>query len=174
MVRGLVGVAFHAGEGHAVIAGDDDDGVLQQPAPFKLREHHSEMFVRVLDLVGIVEHVGADGLVVRPVGGDAWDVGELLAAFPDAGLELILAVRLQCAVPEAPGFPVRIVIEEINEVRGVVGGRDAGGLGLELALVIGDAGDEAVSPGRILRHARLPAFAGDADVPAVFHERLRP
>ena len=38
------------------------------------------MGVGVLDLVGVVEDVGADGGVVGPEGGDAVNVGKFLAA----------------------------------------------------------------------------------------------
>src|ERR1043165_9181445 len=97
------------------------------------------MPVEMLDLKGVVEHVGAGGFVVGPIAGDVVDVGKFLAALGDAGAELVGAVRFDAAVPEGPGFARGGGVEEVDEVGGVVGVADAGGGRRRFAGVVGFA-----------------------------------
>lgn len=165
----LVGVSFAPREGHTVITGDDDDGVLELPALPKLHEHFSELLVHVFAFIGVVEYVGADGFVVRPVGRDFVDVRGFLAALFDAGLELAATVRFERAIPEALWFGVGIVFEEVGEIGGVVVVRDARGRGFEFPPVVGDAGNEAFSKGRpsLATRSKLGFHPGGSVCPGV-------
>ncbi len=60
--------ALGPGERHAVVGGDDHDGVVQLPRLLQQLQHLAQMTVEVLDLEGVVEHVGAHGVVRGPVG----------------------------------------------------------------------------------------------------------
>ena len=174
MVGLHVGVAFAAWEGHAVICGDDDERVVQQAAFFEIGNHAPEMAVEMLDFKGVVEHVIADHVVVRPVSGHVVDVGELLASFGDTATEFITAMRLHAAIPEAPWLVGRRGIEEVAEVGRVVAVQDLGRGRLCFALVIGRAGHLAWFAIFIVRHAGAPAFGGVAHVPALLRKGFAP
>ena len=170
-VRGVVCLPLDAREGHAVVARDDDDRVLQQPAPLESIEHPAEVPIEVLDLERVVEHVVADGFVVGPIRWHAVDVAQFLSADADARAIFIRPVRLAAAVPEEPRLAVlratMDTVEEIVEIGGVVVVADeprrrrgvaprkplAGELSL---LAVGSESD-----------ARRPTLAGAADEIAV-------
>ena len=132
------------------------------------------MGVGVLDLVGVVEEVVPDRFVVGPVGGDAVDVGELLATLVHARLEFVVAVRLGRAIPETPGFALGCGFDEIDEIGRVVILRDTVGGGFELVLVVADPGDAAGFAVGIVGDPRSPSLAGDAHVPTLLHQDLGP
>jgi len=117
-----------------VVGGDDDDGVLQQAALLQLGEHAHEVLVDVFDLVRVIEHVMAHGVIVRPIRGDARNVAEPLAALVDAHLKLVGAVWFGRTEPEAPRLILGGGVEEVREVGRVViradrlGGRRGGAL----------------------------------------------
>ena len=81
-----------AGERHAVVAGDHDEGVVEFAEGFELRDYFGELRVEGVDLAGGVEQVAADFGGVGPVGRDR-DVGEALAGF-ESGACFFNALRL--------------------------------------------------------------------------------
>ena len=170
----LIRAAFAAGKGHAVIGGDDDEGVGEQAAFFECGQHAAEVGVEVFDLVGVIEEVVAGGLVVGQEGRYAVDVGEFLAALGDAGAELVAAVRFDGAIPEGPRFVGRGGGEEVVEVAGVIRISDTGGGRLGFALVESFPGHGARLAGGVFRDTGAPALSGVADGPAVFGEGFAP
>ena len=174
VIGGFVGAAFAAREGQAVVGGDDDQRVVEEPAFLEGLEHAPEVAIEVLDLVGVVEEVVAHGGVVGPKRGDAVDVGELFAALFHAGAEFVIAVRLSGAVPKNPRLIGGSGGEEVVEVGGVIGGIDAGSRGWGAARVEGAAGHGAGFAVIGASDAGAPALGGVADEPAVFGEGLAP
>ncbi len=170
----VVSVAFDAGEGHAVVGGDDDEGVIELAALFEFSDHETEVTVGVLHFEGVVEHVVADFFGVGPVGGHAVDVAEFFAAFVDAALVFVTAMGLGAAIPEAPGFAGFSGVEERVEIGSVIVVAHGFGRRWGFVLVEGFAGDEAGFAGGVVGDARAPAFAGDAHVPAFFGKDFGP
>ena len=176
--RDVVGIfiraAFAAGKGHAVIGGDDDEGVGEQAAFFECGQHAAEVGVEVFDFEGVIEEVVAGGLVVGPEGRDAVDVGEFLAALGDARAELVAAVRFDGTIPEGPRFVGRGGGEEVVEVAGVIRISDTGGGRLGFAIVESFPGHGARLAGGVFCDTGAPALGGVADGPAVFGEGFAP
>ena len=135
MVGVLVGRTFHAGEGHAIVARHDHDRIIQLPSLLEEREGAADVAIEVFDLEGVVQHVAADRLVVRPVGRHAVDVARLLAAEAGAGAFFVFAVRLDGTEPEEPGLAGFRLREEGFEVAAVIIVADARRRGLGLLLV---------------------------------------
>ena len=174
VVRGFVGAALAAREGHPVVGGDDDECVFEQPALRQFVEHPAEMPVEVLHLEGVVEQVVPHCLIVRPVGGHTVDVRELLAPLRHAGAELIATVWLDRAIPEGPRLVLCGGVEEVVEVGGIVVVADAGGRRRGFLRVERLAGHLPRLAQRIGGHTRTPALHRVTDGPAVFGERLAP
>ena len=104
VVGGGVRVSFAAWERHAVVGGDDDEGIFEEAASLEGIEHFAEVGVEVFGFERVVEDVVANGFVVWPEAWDAWDVGEFFPTLCDAGAVFVATVRFESAVPEAPGF----------------------------------------------------------------------
>src|SRR4051794_1186911 len=107
-------MALRARKGHAVIGRDDDQRILLPPALRQRLEQCADLRIERLDGDGVVEHVTADGAVVRPDGGDTIDVGELFAG-GEAGAGRVGAVWILAAVPEAEGLILVPGRQEVTE-----------------------------------------------------------
>ena len=132
------------------------------------------MPVEVFDLERVVEQVVAHRVVVRPVGGHAVDVAQLLPALRHTGAELVAAMRFNRAIPKRPRLVRRGGVEEVGEVRGVVVVADAGGGRWGFVRVERLAGHLPRLSQRVGRDAWPPALHRVADGPAVLRERLAP
>lgn len=91
---GAIGHAFRAGKRHAMIRGDHHQRVLQLAPLFEQREHAAEVAIRIFDRQRVIEHVGANHLVVGPIAGHAIDVARAPAALGDAGTVFKRSMRL--------------------------------------------------------------------------------
>ena len=174
MIGHHVRVPFATWKRHAVVAGDDDEGVVQQAPLLQSRQHAAEMPVEVLGFKSVIEHVISHRVVVRPVSRHMIDVGQFLAALGHARAELITAMRLNGAIPEAPGLVRWRGFEEVFEVGGIVIVADLRRWRLGFALIESDAGHEARLAIRIIRNTRPPAFHSVTDKPAMFRQSLAP
>jgi hypothetical protein len=125
----VVALSLRPGEGHAIVGGDDDKGVVQQSAALQLRQHAAEVGVEMLHLERVVEQIGPRLWSVGPMRRKRPDVVRDFAALGHAGAGFIGAMRLRAAVPEEPGGARRGRIEKIDKVGGVVVARDARGGG---------------------------------------------
>ena len=168
----LVGRALHAGEGHAVVARHDHDGVLQLAGLLEELQGAADVAVEVFDLIGVIQHVVADRFVVGPEGGDAVDVAGLLAAEAGAGAGFVVAVRLDGAEPEEPRLAGLGLLQEGLEVGAVIVVRDAGRRGLGLLLVELLAGHRAGRAVGLERQSGRPDFARGGVSVAVLLEQV--
>ena len=88
----LVDLAFHAGEGLAVIGGNHHKRVVEFAGLLQLLQRQAQVLVKPLHFQGIVEHVAAHNTVVWQIGRHV-DAGRI-AAGTQAGAFFIDAVRL--------------------------------------------------------------------------------
>ena len=111
-------VCFGAWKRHAVVAGDDDQRVVELAGLFQQIEHAPQIPIERFDLGAIVEHVTADRFVVRQKRRHE-GISQLFTSFKTgAGLER--AMRLFAAEPEAERSILRFVFEEFGEVARVI------------------------------------------------------
>jgi len=172
VVGDFVFLAFGSRERHAVVGGDDDDGVVEQTAFLEELQHSDQVLVEPFDLEGVVQHVGSDGFIVRPPGGNPVDLVDRFPAFGDTGAEFVTAMGFMATVPEAERFAGWEGIEEVLKVRCVVVRRDAWGWRTGFASIKGGSCQVAGFAVFGAGDAGGPAFAGFADVVAELGEDL--
>ena len=164
MVGVKVFVSFHPGKRHAVVRGDDDEGVVELPLFFEMLDDPEQMRIEVFNFKRVVEHVRANDLVVRPVSGHAVDVLERLSAFFNSDLVFVGTVWFGGSVPERPGFFAGFGIgEKILEIAGVVVVRNLFRRWFRLVFGIWLAGEQTLFALRVLGDPRCPGLAGAAD-----------
>ena len=128
---------------HPVVAGDDDNGVLQLASRFQVREDLAEFPVEALDLEVVVENVAANLRVVRKERRHRHILGAQPAG--DTRTLLVGAMRVAATEPKTERSPGRVGFVEGLEVV------------VPRACGIARAAPGFQAPGR-------PALAGEADV----------
>ena len=76
MICQFVDIAFAARKRRSVIAGNNDECIVEQTALFQVSEHPPNMRIEVFDFEGIVQHIVADIIIVRPARGNMINVSE--------------------------------------------------------------------------------------------------
>ena len=163
----LVDLAFDAGEGHAMIGGDDDESVVEFAGLFEFGKDTAQVFVDPFDFQGVIEHVTAHDGVVGII---LWhgDFGGIFAG-ADSGAVFVFPVRFLEAEPEAEGLIRGTLVEEEVEVVGVIDRADAIRWDFIPMLREGGTGGVVFVAGG-LEIAGPPAFAGVPDEVAGFGE----
>src|SRR5690606_7567564 len=128
--------------------------------------------VEMLGLECVVEHVGANRLVVGPITRYAIDVVQLLAAMLNTGTELVAAMRLVPAVPEAKRLVCRLFVEKRDKIGRVVGVRHRTGRRRRFPLLIRFACQLPRLAHRVGRDSGSPTFSGRSDEVAVRGKNL--
>ncbi len=129
---------FGAGERHAVVAGDDDNGVVELTGFFQQRDGAGYLGIEVFDFDEVVEEVVSDDVVVGKNGWDDDFRGIFAGSFSSAGLEATMGFR--GAEPEAEGFFFWRLRKEGGEIAGVVGVAHLFEGRLEALLLVGWSG----------------------------------
>ncbi len=148
-----------------MVAGDDDNGVVELSGFFQQCDGASHLEIEVFDFDKVIEEVVADDFVVGEDGRDDDFGGIFAGSFSGAGFEA--AVGFRGAEPEAKGFVFWGLREEGCKVAGVVGvtylleGR------LEALLLEGWPGGVFSAPPRF-KAAGAPSLSGVADGVAGF------
>ena len=157
----LIDLPFDPREGHPVVGGHEDQGVVEFADGLEVVDHPPEVRVEPLDLEGVVEHVAADRPVVRVVPGKF--NGLRIASFAEPRAILVGAVWLLGAVPEAEGLAgLSGSFEELIEVRRIVDVRHRPvRRSRSMPVVRRPGGVSLKAPG--LGVAGSPPFAGVAD-----------
>ena len=115
----VVEARFGTGERHTVIAGDDDNGIVELSGFFQQCDGASHLGIKVFDFDEVVEEVVSDDVVVRKDGRDDDSGGIFTGSF--SGTRFEAAVGFRGAEPEAEGFVFWRLRKEVREVAGVVG-----------------------------------------------------
>ncbi len=166
MIGVFVRLPFAARKRHAVIAGSNDQRVVQLPGLFQRGENAAEMVVVMLHLNGIIEHVPARFGIVRPESRHLIDVAELLA-HAQAHAFFVGAMRLVRAKPKTPRLALRRGLQKLLEVARVITIAHRLGRRLGETLVDGCAGDQPALAVGVIGNARPPTLAGDGGGVAV-------
>ena len=77
----IVVLTFYSREGHAVVGGDDYKCVVEFTDGIEHGDDTAQVCVEVFDLECVVEHIGAHGGIIGPVGRNGVDVGGIFAVF---------------------------------------------------------------------------------------------
>ena len=102
MSSAVVEIALGTGHGVAVIAGHDNERVVQFAGCLKRFEHAGQVLVEMLDLKGVVEEFAScHGIVGNALGQQR--LPQLLALFLPS-TNLVVLVRLGRTVPEKNGL----------------------------------------------------------------------
>ena len=151
-----------------MVAGDDDDRVVELSGGFERGDHASQVAVEVFDLEAVVENLAARLGSVRQPGGQP-GVFQLLPR-PLPGADVVVLVRLGRTQPKEEGLALIALDEELIEVRGVVDRVDAGA-GVFQTLRRVDLAEDLARPTRT-HFAGAPSLAGGAElIPGVSEQQ---
>lgn len=159
---------LRAGERHAIVGGDDNEGILELAPRFQCRQHFGDVLVKVLDLIVVIQHFSASFRSIWKVWGND-DIFESQAR-ANSDPAVIFAMRFRAAEPEEERGIGGTVVEKVNKVRGVVARVDAEGwIGFELFGILFTVGVPRQTTGSpIAWSPRLPDVANV--VAGVFQE----
>ena len=148
-----------------MVAGDDDNGVVELSGFFQQRDGAGYLGIEVFDFDEVVEEVVSDDVVVREDGRDDDFGGIFAGSFSGAGFEA--AVGFRGAEPEAKRFVFWGLREEGCKVVGVVGVAHLFEWRLEALLLEGWSGRVFRAPSRF-EATGAPSLSGVADGVAGF------
>ena len=174
MIAVVVRVPFNSGKRHSVIAGNDDQGLVQLPAPLQLIQHSPQLLIDVFHFEAIVQHVVPHDFIIRPVTGNSINVVQFSPAQFHSRLILITSMRFLRANPKAPRLPFRCSLQKVSEVCRIIVVRDLSCGRFCFPSIEADSRDLTRLPISIIRNSWPPAFACDTCEPTLTHQHFRP